>query len=105
MKIHTGQLNQVIKIQQLSTVADDYGSNIETYTDFKTIRAKAQIDRGYRVVVNDEIVYQYSITFYIRNQFSLNESMRIIYNGKKYRIISLVEDNDSIIITTELINE
>ncbi|SKB43538.1 Phage head-tail joining protein [Macellibacteroides fermentans] len=54
-----------------------------------------------------EIVNTYNITFTVRNYHSINETMRIIWKGKYYRIISILPDKykQSTDIIGELINE
>ncbi len=65
------------------------------------------INSGNRINQNNEIVNTYNVSFLIRLYHNVNESDRIIYDNKKYRIISINKDSakQSKTIIGELINE
>nr|WP_320037822.1 phage head closure protein [uncultured Bacteroides sp.] len=72
-----------------------------------TTRAQVTTNSGNRQNQNNEIIHTYNVTFIVRLYHDIEESDRVIYNGKKYRIISINKElyKQSINIIGELINE
>ena len=70
-------------------------------------RAFVNYTSGNRMTANNEVVWSHQVNFTIRVYHQVNEKMRIIWKGKKYRILSIEEDKDKqkLTIRTELINE
>ena len=97
--MRAGLLNYPITIQEPVTVKDVYGAN--------GINWKVTYNTGNRQNQNNEIIHCYTVTFTIRLYHKVNEQMRIIWNGNKYRILSINRElyKQSITIVTELINE
>jgi len=46
------------------------------------------------MTANNEVIWSYQVNFTIRVYHQVNEKMRIIWKGKKYRILSIEEDKD-----------
>ncbi len=65
------------------------------------------VNSGNRINQNSEIINTYNVSFLIRLYHNVDESDRIIYDNKKYRIISIYKDlaKQSKTIIGELINE
>ncbi|MBD5229553.1 MAG: phage head closure protein [Bacteroidales bacterium] len=88
-------------------VNDDFGSQTETWV--KHIKTKADIiwDSGSRTNDNNETFYAWNMTFRIRYYHDVNEKMRIVWNNKRYRILSIMPDRIKQVktIRTELIND
>lgn len=105
--MRAGNLREVITIQQPITVQNEYGANGIVWEDFISTRAKADYNSGNRQNENNEIVHNYTITFTIRYYHKVSDDMRIIWNGKKYRILTINKElyKQSTTIITELIND
>lgn len=105
--MRAGLLRETIKIEMPVTVKDDFGSSYTNWEDVVTTRTKVDYNSGDRQTPNNEIFHSQTVTFTIRHYHSVNESMRVIYKGKKYRILSICSDTlkQSTTIKTELINE
>jgi len=72
-----------------------------------TTRAQVTTNSGNRLNQNNEIIHTYNVTFIVRLYHDIEESDRVIYKGKKYRIISINKElyKQSTNIIGELINE
>ena len=99
-----GLLNSIIAIEKPEVVSDDFGANsLKWVKHIDKTRAKVTYSNGTRANENNEIIF----IFTVRHYHSLTERMRILWEGRKYRILS-IEKNKALqqqVIKTELINE
>lgn len=102
-----GKLQDIITIQKPTIVQNEYGANSTVWNDYLTTKAQVTYNNGNRVNENDEIVFVYEIIFTVRIYHQIDEQMQIIWNNKKYRILSIEPDRDKQkqIIRAELIND
>nr|WP_320038858.1 phage head closure protein [uncultured Bacteroides sp.] len=105
--MQAGLLKYLIEIQKVNTNKDIYGAESESWVTNVNCKADIKFNSGNKVVQNSEVVITNQLTFVIRYYVDINESMRIIYDKKKYRIISIDSDNRLMkkTIIAELINE
>lgn len=105
--MRAGLLQNPITIQEAISIKDGFGANSIEWKDVVSTRAQVTYNNGNRQNQNNEIVHSYTVTFTIRLYHRINEGMRIIWNGNKYRILSINRElyKQSITIVTELINE
>ena len=105
--IAAGKLTKKIIIQENIIAKDSFGSDVLEWKDKIITRSDVSNSSGNRITENAEITHLYSITFKIRHYYNVDESMRVLYAGKYYRILSIDRESDdmSIEINTELINE
>lgn len=105
--MRAGILRETITIQQPVTVQNEYGANGVEWKDVISTRAKATYNTGNRQNENNEIVHNYTITFTTRCYHNITDDMRIIWNGKRYRILSINKEiyKQSTTIITELVND
>lgn len=105
--MNAGVLNNIITIQEPTVIQNEFGANAIEWTDLITTRAQVTYNSGSRVNENNEVIFNYEKIFTIRVYHQINERMRIIWEGKKYRILSIEEDKhkQKLTIRTELINE
>lgn len=102
-----GILKEKIEIYEPTIITTDYGNSKREYTLHYTTRANVQYNSGARVNENDEVFYPNNKTFIVRHYVPVTEPMRIKFEDKFYRIISINSDkyyNDKVIYT-ELVNE
>lgn len=105
--MQAGLLKYNVKIEEPIIVKDNYGSETTVWQLWKNIKADIKYNSGSRELQNSEIVYNSNVSFIIRYYNEVNEKMRIEYDSKKYRIISIEADQrlQKKTIITELINE
>lgn len=106
--MEAGKLTERITIQRPETVRDVYGSTTTVWTDVVTnLPAAVNYIRGDREIDNEEIFHGRITTFSIRWRGSVNETMQVLWDGLKYRILSIDRRTHrrEYLIRTELINE
>ena len=105
--MQAGILRETFTVQHPTVVSYGYCDNTTTWTDLLTTRASVGYNNGNRVNENNEITFAYEVSFTMRVYHQINERMRIIWQGKKYRILSIELDKhkQKQTIRTELINE
>lgn len=105
--MRAGLLTEPITIKEPIIIKDEFGGNAIDWKDVISTRAKVTYNSGSRQNQNNEIVNTYTVTFTIRLYHRIDEPMRILWNGNKYRILSINRElyKQSITIITELINE
>jgi SPP1 family predicted phage head-tail adaptor len=106
--MEAGKLTERITIQRSGVVRDVYGATSTTWTDVvSNLPAAVNYIRGDREIDNEEIFHGRVTTFSIRWNGEVNEEMRILWKGLKYRILSIDRRTHrrEYLIRTELINE
>ena len=106
--MRAGLLNKIISVEKPEVVCDEYGANsLKWVQHISKTRAKVTYSSGSRANENNEITFAYEVIFTIRIYHKVDERMRIIWESKKYRILSIEEDQSlqQLTIKTELINE
>lgn len=106
--MEAGKLAERITIQHPNTVRDIYGATKQTWTDVVTnLPAAVNYIRGDREIDNGEIFHGRVTTFSIRWDGQVDETMRILWDNLKYRILSIDRRTHrrEYLIRTELINE
>lgn len=106
--MESGLLKDKITFQKMTVTVDPYGHEISSFTDAFTTRGDVIWNNGNRIVSNDEIVYENTVSFVVRYYCPVEDTMRIKHQNKLYRIISINPDRDlyrNKTIVTELINE
>lgn len=103
-----GLLSNIVVFQKQIKETDDYGHEKITYVDAFQTRANVKWNGGDRVISNEEIVYDNTLTFQVRSYCPIKDSMIIKYRNKKYRIITVNREDklyDKIELVCEEINE
>lgn len=106
--MESGLLKDNITFQKQFVSVDDYGHEITTYTDAFTTRADVIWNNGNRIVSNEEIFYENTVSFVVRFYCPVEDTMIIKFQDKKYRIISINPEKETYsrkTIIAELINE
>lgn len=105
--MNSGRLTEIITIERPSTVQNDFGANSIKWKKHIQTRADVTFESGTRATENNEVIFSYIKVFTVRHYHDVDESDRIIWNKKKWRILSLEPDKAKQLITirTELINE
>lgn len=106
--MRAGLLNSVISVEKPEVVSDEFGANsLKWVQHISKTRAKVTYSSGSRANENNEIIFAYEVVFTVRIYHQIDERMRIRWEGKYYRILSIEEDRtlQQLTIKTELINE
>lgn len=105
--MRAGLLNKTIHIYRPTVTQNEYGEQVQQYNHHYTTRAAVDHMGGSRLLSNDEVVYDYSKTFKVWYYVPVQESDYILYNNKKWRIITIepIQEHNEKEIQTELINE
>lgn len=105
--MQAGLLNEIIEIQIPMSTINEFGSTKITYSKWITTRANVRQNGQNRSIQENEVFYDVAKTFIIRSYIDIQESHRIVYQGKPYRIVSIDYDrhNNCKTIVADLINE
>lgn len=106
--MESGLLKDKITFQKMIVTVDQYGHEKISHVNAFQTRANVKWNGGERVISNEEIVYDNTLTFQIRRYCPVIETMIILYKNKKYRIITVNREdrlNDKIEIIAEEINQ
>lgn len=105
--MQAGLLTDIIAFLQAERVRDTLGGTSEKWVEAFKKRACVRYKSGTRKEVNSEVLNTHTVTIKIRYCRDVSEKMRIVYEGRKYRIAFIHPDrkDQSIIIEAELINE
>jgi len=101
-----GDLRHSIQILNKVSVKDEYGAETSYWNPLTTLRCSRKFTAGDRTIDNKEIFNSQKVVFTTLYR-RLNESNRILFEGKKYTIGSIAEIGfkEGLQITAELINE
>ena len=105
--MQAGLLREIIRFQESRTQRDELGGSSDNWVDVFSKRADVRFASGSRTLVNGEVFNSLAITCKIRYCKEIHEKMIFIYEGRKYKIISINRDRlqQCTIIQAELINE
>lgn len=81
-----GELKHRITFQALSSVVNENGFETENYEDFKTVWAKVTNLHGKEYFEAAAIQKEKTVKFIIRAIEGLDESMKILFQGRNYNI-------------------
>lgn len=105
--MQAGFLNKIIEIEKRIVTTNTFNEQVAEYEKCLVCRAQVVYNNGNRSIENDELVVNYSPTFIVRQYHDINETMRIKFDDKYYRIVSIMPSNklQNKTIITDLINE
>lgn len=105
--MRAGLLKYPIIVERNHIHKNEYGEEAQVWECH--IQTKAQMDwkGGANTIENDERVFTRSVTFIVREYHDIKDSDRIVWEGKKYRILHIEprKYEHRQIIEAELINE
>lgn len=101
--MQAGLLKYVIDIQAVIKSKDEYGAETEQWQNVIQTKADVRYINGSKTLQNGEIINLNQLQFTVRHYLNINEQMRIIYEEKKYRILSI--NNDRLMIKKTIIAE
>lgn len=105
--MEAGRLNQLVEFWKLILDTDQYGHEQYSYEKAFDTRAEITYNNGDRLIENQEIFYDNTLTFKCRFYIPVLETDRIKYRDKYYRILSINDEynkHNQKIIIAEIIN-
>lgn len=105
--MQAGLLRDIVRFQESKTQRDGMGGLSDEWIDVFVKRAEVKFSSGSRKTVNGEVFNPLAITCKIRYCKDINEKMIFIYEGRKFKIVSINRDRlqQTTVIQAELINE
>lgn len=97
-----GRARHTIIIQQRSEVINKIGEQTTEWTDFRKVKAEKIRLRALKYYENDRESIEYLYRFKIRYNNSINEDMRVFYDGMYYDIEHVNHIRDSEMNETHL---
>lgn len=96
-----------IEIQRSSESENRFGEREKIWETAVETKADVISKSGTRINDVHELTPFYSVDFRIRQYHEVDEKMRVIFNGKKYRILAIppITDKQMKTLICELINE
>lgn len=92
--MNTGNMKRKITIRSKTTAKDSEGFVSETWADFLTTWAEVEPLRGREYFQAAAINAENYVRFRIRYHTGINNTMRLIYNNRTFRIISVIDVNE-----------
>jgi len=87
--MNIANLNKRIIFQSFTTITNDYGFEIQEWSDFKTVWAGITNLSGREYFAAMQVQAEKTVKFTIRCNKNINETMRIIFEGNNYDISSI----------------
>ena len=107
--MRSGKLNRRITIQKLSVAKNEYGEDIESWINFRTLWAHVEPLRGREYWQAKQVVGEVTGRITIRYLDGLDEKMQVMYGGKTYNILAVInpgEKNRELqLLVKELLND
>ncbi len=105
--MRAGLLTERIEFWEPEIVKTETGSETNEYKRVHNCRARVTYSGGDRTNENGDMFWSHHIIFEIRQGYDFNELYRIKWDNFFYRILCIEKNraNQSITITTDLINE
>lgn len=105
--MRAGLLKEIITILSPIITKNKFGEQTQEWKKKCQTKARVIYNNGSRINENGDIFYSSYITLEIRYYVQADEYDNIIWNDKKYRILSIIPDkeNNKKIISIELIND
>lgn len=105
--MQAGLLKDIITFLENEPTRDTYGGLSDQWVEAFKKRAYVRFNSGSRKEVNNEVINTEVLTFMIRYTKEVQEKMRIVYEGRKYKINMINRDRiqQATIIQAESINE
>lgn len=105
--MQAGLLTEIVTFQESKTKRDSLGGISDNWETAFVKRAEIKFSAGNRSLINGEVLNPTSIICKIRYCKDINEKMRFIHDGRKYKIASINRDRkqQTTIIKADMINE
>lgn len=89
--MRAGRLRETITLQSMTTSRGTSGSVVESWSDWATVRAEVTPISGREFVSLQAAQIEISTRFVIRHRSGVNPRMRIVWQGRNYKISEVIE--------------
>lgn len=89
--MQAGNYNKKITLEQYTETRDEYGGVIETWAVAKTMFANMRVRSAREVFQSDQLQNYKTAVFTIRYTSGIDEQMRVVCEGKTYKIEGIQE--------------
>lgn len=105
--MRAGGLKHRIEIQSDVETINEYGERVRTWETTITTKADVVFESGTGTMKHGEVFTDYKVGFRIRKYHQVDENMRIIFEGRKYKIEAVIPNYEKsmTLIKTTKINE
>lgn len=103
-----GKLNKRITIQQQSSGYDAAGQPVDEWATFANVWANIKYNSGSETIKSDAMASSVNASIRIRYKAGIDAGMRVVYQGTKYEIMSVlphVDEKRYIDLIVKVINE
>lgn len=106
-KTDPGKRDRRITIRQRTLSKDEYNQDVETWSTLATVWAGVIDQAGGESYQSDQLTVDRVTNFDVRYDSRYNEQMRILFDSRFYKIVSIVRPDRkrSLILKTELLDE
>lgn len=105
--MRAGGLKHRIEIQSNIETINEFGERIKTWTTTITTKSDVLFESGTGTMKHGEVFTDYKVGFRIRNYHQVDENMRILFGGKKYKVEAVLPnfEKSMTLLKTAKINE
>lgn len=104
-RINAGDFDKVIEFQVESEVQDEQGYPVPGWVTVKKAGAMIKTMQGREYIQAATTNNEGTSRFIIRYTIGLHENMRVIYKGRIFDILSIVNDNEENVTLTIVVKE
>ena len=90
-KMQLGDLDRRVRIDQCTWVTDSVGQRIAVWSTLSTVWTKVSYESGGERYEADQKVAERVVKFIVRYNSSLNETMRVVYDGVVHDVLAIEE--------------
>ncbi len=103
--IYAGTLTEKLDIYTIEEVQSESGFKHTEEKYLYTVNAQRLKNKENYAVNADELFHNVELTFHLRYRKEINETCIVVYQGIRYRVISLDKYKDEITMTLDKIND
>lgn len=102
--VDSGELRDIIEIQDYTTITDDNGFEIQDYTTIHRLRAKVKTQGTKEFMSSDKATTKLTIHVICRVRKGIDADKFLFYNNKRWNIrhVHLMEDRQFMTLTCEV---
>lgn len=96
-----------IEIQANTETVNEFGERVKSWTTVITTKADILFKDGTSTMRNQEVFTDYKVDFRIRTYHVVDETMRVVFGGKKYTVEAVLPNYEKslTLLKTKLLNE
>lgn len=101
-----GNLRHRIKIKRFTTVKNEFGESVESYTDYLTLKCEIKSQAG-NLETNNSELFNSKLLKFITYYRPISENDLIVFKNQNYKILSVIEIGykEGLELTATLIND